>query len=294
MELSKISTIKDISKLLKVSWDTVRFIQEEYLKKEVKKIKLSDVKQIAIDELAIEKGHKYVTVVLNLETGAVLYIGNGKGSDALIDFWKKIKRAKAKIEAIAVDMSPAFTYAIKTNCPGAVIVYDHFHVIKKMNDSLSDLRRQVQNEANAQGKKTLKGTRWLLLSNIENLSGSKSTNLKTALKLNKPLSVGYYMKEELRQLWKMHNLEEASEALELWCKKARESKVIVLEKMAKLLVKHKEGILNYYKYRISTGPIEGFNNKAQTMKRQAYGYRNKEFYKLKLMTLHLKKYALTG
>ena len=108
------------------------------------------------------------------------------------------------------------------------------------------------------------------------------------------MATAYYMKEYLRMFWEQENAQAAEQHLNIWCERARKSGVAVLVTMAKTLKACRTGLLNWYKHPITTGPLEGFNNKAQTMKRQAYGYRNMKFYLLKLRTLHLKKYALTG
>jgi len=132
-------TIKDISTHLQLSWDIVKTIQKRYLKKRYTKLNLKELEQIAIDEINIGKG-RYLTVLLNLKTGAVIFVGDGKGSDALVPFWEKIKRKRSvKIKAVAVDMSPAYTKAVRENLPKATIVYDHFHVIKLFNEKLSNL-----------------------------------------------------------------------------------------------------------------------------------------------------------
>jgi transposase len=108
-----------------------------------------------------------------LITGAVVFVGDGRGADALAPFWRRLRSSKAKIEAVAIDMSPAYISAIEKNLPQATIVFDHFHVIKMFNDKLADLRRKIQSEAEDAHKRVLKGTRWLLLKNPENLNPGK-------------------------------------------------------------------------------------------------------------------------
>jgi transposase len=126
------------------------------------------------------------------------------------------------------------------------------------------------------------------------LKPDKMTRLDSALALNKSLSTAYYMKEDLRQLWSWDDKKTASWHMDSWISMAKESGISMLSKFAKTLDKHREGILAFYDYRISTGPLEGTNNKIKTMKRQAYGFRNHEFFKLKIMALHETKYALVG
>jgi transposase len=227
----------------------------------------------------------------------VVFVGDGKGAEALEPFWKRLKRSGAKVRAVAMDMSPAYIAAVLKHLPKARIVFDHFHVIKMMNDKLSEFRRDLHRETeNMLQKKVLKGTRWLLLKNPENLDEERNERerLEKALKLNRPLALAYYMKEYLRELWKRKSKTRAKRFLADWCKRAQASGIRFLIKFAGTLLAHRNGILSYYDHRISTGPLEGMNNKVKTMKRQAYGFRDKEFFKLKILGIHETKYALVG
>lgn len=296
LELSSKMTIKDIADHLQTSWDLIKNIQKTELKRKYKKIKLSKLKKIAIDEIAIAKGHKYMTIVMDLESGKIVYADKGKGSDSLTAFFKKLKASRAKIQAVSIDMSPAYIYAVIENLPKADIVFDKFHIVKLFNEKLSELRRKLFNKLESkEDKKIIKGTRWLLLKNPENLKkDSEKKRLESALKINEPLAKAYYMKEELRQIWSQPSKEEASEVIDSWMMLARETKNPLLIKFGNTLMGYKTGILNYYEHSISSGPLEGLNNKIKTMKRQAYGYRDFEFFKLKIFDIHKKKYALIG
>jgi transposase len=296
LELSRRMTILDVARHLGVSWDIIKDIQKRDLSRRYAKPKLKGLRRIAIDEIAVFKGHRYLTVVLDLESGAVVFVGDGKGGDALKPFWKRLRRCKAKVEAVAMDMSPAYHDAVTTYLPKAKIVFDHFHVIKLFNDKLSDLRRSLYHRATDEQKKVLKGSRWLLLKAPENLDPERNeeARLEEALKLNKPLATAYYLKEDLRQFWDQPGKTFAGAFLTDWTRRAEASGIRMLQEMAKTLESHREGLLAYYDYRISTGPLEGTNNKIKTMKRQAYGFRDLEFFKLKILAIHEAKYALVG
>jgi transposase len=297
LELSRCMTIQDAAHHLNVSWDIVKDIQRRDLERRFAKPKLKHLCQIAIDEISIAKGHRYLTVVLDLQSGAVVFVGDGKGGEALRPFWKRLRRSKAKVEAVAMDMSPAYREAVSKHLPGAVIVFDHFHVIKLFNGKLSDLRRQLYRRATADSDRhILKGTRWLLLKNPENLDPERNEQqrLEEALKLNQPLATAYYLKEELRQFWSQDDKEKAEAFLNDWIARAQATNIKVLKTFAKTLFSHREGMLAYYDYRISSGRLEGTNNKIKTMKRQAYGFRDHEFFKLKILAIHEAKYALVG
>jgi len=297
LDLSKHMTILDVARHLHVSWDTIKVIQKRYLKKKFSCPSLKDLRYLAIDEIAVKKGHHYLTVVLDLESGAVVFVGDGKGAEALLPFWKRLSHSPAQIEAVAIDMSPAYMSAVMSHLPKAIIVFDHFHVVKLFNDKLSDLRRDLYREAKDELQKdVLKGTRWLLLKNPQNLDEKKGEKerLDEALRLNQPLYTAYYLKEELREVWTQRGKKQAENVLNEWIRKASSSEIAILKTMAKTLSAYRSGILAYYDFPISTGPLEGTNNKIKTMKRQAYGFRDMEFFKLKIMALHETKYALVG
>ncbi len=297
LELSRRMTIKDVAEHLQVSWDTIKDIQARNLQRRFGKPKLHKLKQIAIDEIAVAKGQRYLTVVLNLLSGAVVFVGDGKGVEALKPFWKRLRRARAKVQAVATDMSSAYIRAVRDHLPQAVHVFDHFHVIKLFNEKLSALRRDLYHQASSQQERqVLKGTRWLLLKNPENLDEGRDElhRLAEALRLNEPLAVAYFLKEDLRQIWSQPDKRTARRVLRDWLARARASGIRMLVQFAATLEEHQEGVLNYYSYRISTGPLEGTNNKIKTMKRQAYGFRDHAFFKLKILGIHETKHALVG
>jgi transposase len=294
--LSRIGTIKDIAQFLNISWDTVKDIQKRYLQRHYGSPDLNGLEFIGIDEFAVRKGHVYKTIVADLVTGHVVYVGDGKGADALDKFWEKVRKKKVRIKAVATDLSAAFISSVMANAPDSTLVFDHFHVVKLMNDTLDKLRRQAYSqEADLMKRKVLKGARWLLLRNGEDIYDSCHRNrLENALEMNAPLMKGYYLKEALREIWMQVTGKQGERVLLDWVKQARDSKVPLLIKFANTLMAHKSGILAWYNYHISTGKLEGINNKIKTMKRQAYGYRDEKFFELKILSLHDKNYAFVG
>jgi transposase len=297
LELSRLMTIKDVAEHLGISWDVIKDIQKQDLGRRFGKPKLKHVRQIAIDEISVGKGHRYLTVVLDLESGAVVHVGQGKGGDALTAFWKRLRSSGAKVQAVATDMSPAFIEAVTTHLPRAALVFDRFHVMKLYHDKLSDLRRELHREAtDLLHKDVLKGTRWLLLKRPENLDPTRHepARLEEALRLNRPLALAYYLKEDLAEVWEQEDGEAARTFLLDWIHQAEASGIRMLKTFAKTLRAHAWGILAYYDHPISTGPLEGTNNKIKTMKRQAYGFRDQEFLRLKIYAIHQTKYALVG
>src|SRR5512142_1872078 len=297
LELGRRMTIRDVARHFGVSWDVIKEIQKRDLSRRFAQPKLKHLRQIAIDEIAIAKGHRYLTIVLDLESGAVVFVGDGKGAKALRPFWKRLRGSKAKIEAVAMDMSAAYRGAVSTYLPKAKIVFDRFHVMKLFNEKLSDLRRALHREAtDVMQKKVLKGTRWLLLKAAENLDEEKDEKkkLEEGLALNKSLAVAYYLKEDLRQFWEQPGKKFGTLFLDGWIKRAEASGIKRLHQLAKTLAAHRSGLLAYYDVMITSGPLEGTNNKIKTMKRQAYGFRDREFFKLKILAIHETRYELVG
>jgi transposase len=298
-------TIQAVAEHLKVGWDAIKTLFKRHLQTRFAKPKLKKLKRLAIDEISIGHGHRYLTVVLDLMSGAVVFLGEGKGADALEPFWKRLKKSHAKIEAVSTDMSPAYTQAVRENLPKALHVFDHFHIVKLFNDRLSGFRRELQREAEGPlGKTVLKGTRWLLLKNPENLNPEKGKGkyknvtererLDEALRINQPLATAYYMKEEFRLFWEQEDVAAAERFLDGWCTRAEASGLSVLVKMAASFRMHRTGLLNYHRCPISSGPLEGLNNKIKTLQRQAYGFRDREFFELRIYSIHRAKYALVG
>jgi transposase len=297
LELSRHMTIRDVAHHLGVGWDLIKEIQKADLQRRFKKVPLKKLRQLAIDEISIGKHGRYLTVVLDLKSGAVVFVGEGKGSQALEPFWKRLRASRAKIQAVAMDMSQAYIKAVSEWLPKAQIVFDHFHIIKLFNDKLSDLRRELYREATEKDHRAvLKGTRWLLLMNPENLDHKRDEpkRLQAALELNAPLATAYYLKEDLRELWQQPDWRTARKYLTAWCARAKASGIRILQQFARTLKRHAKGILNYFKFPISTGPLEGTNNKIRTLQRQAYGFRDHEFFKLKIYALHETRYELVG
>ena len=296
LELLRLMSISDVSEHLGICWDAIKDIHKRHLEKRYGKPKLGDLKWLAVDEIYVGKKH-FLTVVMDLESGAVVFVGDGKDGASLIPFWKRLKRSGAKIKAVAMDMGRAFIRAVREHLPKASIVFDHFHVIKLFNEKLAQLRRSEQKKAEEQGKEVLKGTRWLLLKRPRNLDEKRDEvrRLREALHLNQDLATAYYMKEGLGRIWRQIDKESADFLLDDWIKQAVASGVGMLERFAKTLIKHRQGILAYYDFnRLSTGPLEGMNNKIGLMQRRAYGYADMEYFKLKIMALHKASPVLVG
>lgn len=297
IELLTFMTPLDVARHLGISWDLANDIQKRRLGKRFSRPKLRHLRRIAIDEIHLGKRHRFITLVLDLDSGAVVFAGNGKGADALKPFWKRLKSSRAKVQAVATDMSPAYISAVMDNLPQAALVFDRFHIMKLFNEKLTQLRRELFREAEGPlGKNVLKGIRWLLLKNPENLDETRDEQrrLEEALKLNRPLATAYYLKDELRQFWEQADWGAAFDFLEGWCRRAQASGIRLLQKFAQTLLGHRSGLLAWYHHPISTGPLEGVNNKIKLLQRRAYGYRDLELFRLRIYALHTTRFELVG
>ena len=292
IELREEMSINAIAKYLNLHWGTVKDIEKRFLKKKYKKIKLKDVRYIGIDEVYV--GHnKYLTIVRDMESGAVLHIGEGKGGEALDKFAKRLRHSKCKIVAAAVDFAPSYSAWIKENLPSVDIVYDHFHLIKLMNKKINALRRSTMNDLDDHLKEKLKGKRWLFLRNQKNLDEEETDQLNELKEIFDDLGTACYMRDALRQIYSIAEFDyEAKLALKYWCELADETNIGCLHTMAKTIRKNMDGIAGYWKYNhLTNAKMEGFNNKIGWLNRQAYGYRDFEYFKLKIFDLPTCKFA---
>lgn len=291
--LCQYMTIKAVADHLGMSWNTVKEINKEYLRRKYGKPGLDGLKYIGIDEFAVKKGHVYMTIVADLESGQVVYVGDGKGKDALDGFWKRLSRSKCNIKAVSTDLSGAFISAVREHLPDVTLVFDHFHVVKLANDALDKVRIDTYKELDSKEKSSaIKGLRWILLGNGERLkSESAAERLDQALKVNANLATSYYLKEELRRVWNQNGKEQAEVILFNWIKEARGSGIRHMTRLADTIEQHMDGLLAYYDYKISSGKVEGINNKIKTIKRQAFGFRDSDYFKLRILSMHDDIYA---
>jgi transposase len=295
IDLSRMMTILDVAELTGLCWDTVKDLVKARLAKDYAHIRLKDLRRLAIDEIYLGRKKKYLTLVIDQETGRIIWVGRGKGGEALHGFWRRLKASGAKIQAVAMDMSQAYASAVARHLPDALIVFDRFHVMKLMNEKLDDLRRELVREAESEDAKiAIKGTRWLLLYRRENLPKNKARELQRALELNRPLATAYLLKEELALAWEQGSWDAMADFCCAWCQKALASGIEQLVSMAQSLGDHAEGLLSYSVTLMTNGRMEGINRKIKTMLRQFYGLRDDDFLRLKLYALHESKHKLVG
>jgi transposase len=279
-------SVLSVARFLQVSWGMISSILTDWLEKHFSRRGLRNLRRIAIDETSVGKGHRYVTIVMDLDTGDPVFVGDGKAERALDPFWKELGPRRArKIRCVAMDMGGAYQAAVRKNLPWASIVFDRFHVVKLANERIDRLRRRLFAMKDFEGRELLKGSRFLLLKNPENLDASRGEpgRLRRLLDLNSPLTTMYILKEDLRRFWEMDSREKAEEAAREFIGCARASGVPEIVSLGSVIERHMEGILNHYGDPVSSGPLEGLNNKVKALVRRAYGYRNMHVFKLLVM-----------
>ena len=294
LDMLRFSTIRSVAEYLGVGWDMVKNIHKERLQFLYRKIPLNEVSTIGIDEFSFKEGHHYMTVVTDLETGRVLHAVEGKGKEDIRPFLQTLARKAKKLQAVAMDMSSAYFAAVIETLPGVDIVFDRFHIMALMNQAIDELRRDHQRQLDFLGQQTLKGSRFLLLQNYDSLAPDRKARLDALLQVNSPLFVIHSMKEQLRLFWEKGGYKEAEQFLAVWCRDAMNSGIRALKRVGKTLGAYRTGLLNYFKHPITSGAVEGLINKIKTLKRQAYGFRDPEYFKLRLYHLHTQRYSLAG
>ncbi len=280
-------SIRDVARFSGLHWESVKNIEKSYLKKKYKSVRLGDVSYLGIDEVYLGIRMGTITVVRDLDSGAVLFIGEGKGGEALKPFGRRLRGKAKQIKAVAMDMANAYSAWVREVLPQAEILYDHFHVIKLMNERMDELRRTPMNKLEEEQKKELKNKRFVLLRNQEDLSCEAAQELKKLRFEFKDLGTASLMKEYLRNIYKMADCcQTARTAFTLWCEKAEVSGVRCLKQMAKTIKKRIEGLLAFWKHnRLTNASQEGFNNKIGWLTRQAYGYKDRAYLFLKIYDL---------
>ena len=292
--LAQVLPIKQVAEWFGLSWDTVQAIDRAALEAQLGPIDLTGVRQIVIDEFAIQKGHRYATVVAQPQTRRVLWIGRGRAREDVRPFFELLGATGcAGLEVAVMDMNGAYEQETRAHCPQAMIVYDLFHVVAKFGREVIDrVRVDATNRvARAAGpndprtrarRRVVKGTRWLLLRNRSTLTSEERLRLRDVLAANRPLWVVYVLKDALKALWQYKYVGAARRAWHDWYGWAVRSRIPPLITFAKQLKTRLAGILAHCCYPLHTGVLEGINNRIKVIKRMAYGFRDDTYFFLKI------------
>jgi len=286
-QLCHFMTIVDVANSIKLSWDEVKYIDRKYLNNKYKNPHWKNLRILGVDEIALAKGHKYLTIVVNLANGQVVYVGKERKQKSLEHFFKRLGAHRCRrIKAIAMDLWKPYIAAVKSNLPKAKIVFDKFHLLAALSKAIDKVRRKEYIKASQEERTVIKGSKYILLKHKQSLSDKQQIQLAELLSLNFNLNITYILKDDLYQLWKCTDKKSAEEHLINWIKRAQATSISSLKTFAKTLIRNMQGILNYFEYPISTAKVEGINNKIKVLKRKAYGFRDIVYFTLKIYDLH--------
>lgn len=281
LALCNYMNIKEVAKHLGLDWKTVKDTHKDYLKKRFAKEDIGTPRLLAVDEISLKKGHHYLTVIINWENGRVLWIGEGRKYETLKEFFDSLTEDQRRhIEAIAMDMWDPYIKAVKECCPNASIVFDQFHVVRAFGRVIDKVRNTEYRKANKEDREVIKGSKYLLLKNKENLYEEERPKLHALLNLNTAITTAYILKDYLKRLWHYKYPKCAENFLNYWCSLAMESGMRTIRAFAKMLKRHAYGIINHCKFPIHTSRMEGINNKIKVIKRKAYGFHDVEYFSL--------------
>ena len=272
-----------IPEFINISGGTARRWDKEVLMKTLPSPTLDDLRALLIDEKSIGKGHNYLTVVLNEDTGETLFLGEGKKKETLDQFLSSLtEEQKASIQCVGIDRGGSYQASVKQHLPNVAIVYDKFHIIANYNTVIDQIRRREWRLADEANKKFIKGQRFNLFRNPENLTPKRESALKELLAMNEDLSQAYILKDMLKQLWTYTYEACASKFLDNWILLAKETGIAELKKFAKGLDRAREGLLSYCRHRITSAKIEAFNGTIKRIVYKACGYNDLDYLYLKI------------
>ena len=277
MERLHHSTVKDLDKL--------------YMQSQVERAGLPAPRAIGVDEISIRKGHNYRVIVSDLIRGRPIWVGGEGRTEADMDlFFRELGDKKsARIELAAMDMWKAFRNSVTNNAPNARIVFDKFHIIRHLSKALDEVRRAEYKRLSGKDRTYIKGQRYTLLSRRENLSLDGRRALKKLLSANRRLNTAYLLKESFGQLWDYLTERGARAFFDRWKDSLKWQRLKPYQKFAQMIENHWDGIASYCHpdNKVSLGLVEGLNNKIRVIQRKAYGYRDEEYLKLKIIAAFL-------
>ncbi len=284
--LTELLPIAHVAKLTGLHWHTIKEIDKARLQRKFGAFEGRGVRRLVMDEFALHKGHRYATVVMDAQTMRVLWVGEGNSRQAIRPFFNLLgEEGCRRIEAVAMDMNTAFDLEVRKHCPQAEVVYDLFHVVARFGREVVDRVRVDQaNELKKQpaARQVIKRSRWLLLRNRDNLSAEQSVKLDELLAANAPLALVYLLKTALKEIWFAPSVRDGFRQWRTWYRMAIESDLPAVILFARRLRKYLRGILASAIYPMNSSILEGVNNRIKVIKRMAYGFRDANYFFLKI------------
>ena len=276
-------SVKDAAETAEIDWKTAKNIDMKYLGQLVVDLKKVTPTRIGVDEVSYRKGHKYLTVVRDLDMGRVIWVEKGRKKETLNLFFSELGEQKSELITVAViDMWDAYIASIKENT-NAKIIFDKFHIIKKVNEALDSIRRKEFANADPEERKDFKHKRFLILSRGERLSEEDTEKLDDLMAKNERLYQAYLLKEQVASIFDEQDEAIGLERLEKWFENVKDAGFKQFDSVVKTLRKYYYGVKNYFKYHLTNAASEGFNNKIGAIKRRAYGFRDLDYLMLKIL-----------
>jgi transposase len=277
------ASARQVARRTGLAESTVRAMDLRYLERWEAKRRRPPLRQMGVDEIYRGKKGKFLTVVCNLETGEPLWFGRERKKETLDDFFRSqlVSRQRRRIDAVCVDMWEPFRLSIEQWAPQCKIVYDKFHIMQHANDAIDELRRA---EFFRQGKKKrglIKGKKWLLMSRWANLTGIQRGELNRLFQMNRRVFKAYMLKESLERLWNYRYRGAMLNYLNQWMDQLKWQRLAPFEKLAKMLLKHVDGIANYCETKVRFGVVEAVNGNIRMLINRGRGYQNLRYLLLK-------------
>jgi transposase len=282
--LTRDSTVKAVAARMALDWETVKDAEIRHIRGLLRKRDLSRIRRIGIDEVSYQSGHRYLTLVTDLDGRRVIYVTHHNDSRAIGRFLKWFGPARSALIRVAVtDIHDPYLKGLRSGLPRASFVFDHFHVSKIVHEALDEIRRRLQRELSPDDRRVIKGQRYVLLRARENLTVRQHVSLHEILRANTDLTSGYVLKEAFREVFTAENLRTGRKRLKEWERQVQESKVPELLAVLEMIERRRAGIEAFFRYGASNGMAEGFNNVVGTIKKQAYGFHDRDYLRLKLL-----------
>lgn len=284
--LCTVTSVRHSARWHGLDWKTAKAIDFRELDRTLGPPDLDGIRLLAMDEFAINKGHRYATVVVDAERKRVLWVGRGRSRAEIRPFFTMLGPQRcAQVRAVAMDMNTAYDLEVRAHCPNAEVVYDLFHVVAKYGREVIDrVRVDEANRLRADkpARRVVKTSRWLLLRNRENVPAERTVQLDELLAANRALMTVYVLKDDLKELWRYRSKPWALKAWRSWKRRALRSGLAPLRHFVRCLEPYLPGILAHCHWPLGTNLVEGINNKIKVIKRMAYGFRDDAYFFLKI------------
>ncbi len=287
----RVTTIKDVAQETHLDWKTVKELEKQYMRQQLRRAGTPAPRVIGVDEISMRKGHIYRIVVSDLIRRRPIWFGGEdrkEASMALFYDWLGEKKTRG-IRLAVMDMWKPFYNVTAARAPQAAILYDKFHILRHLGDALDEVRKSEYRRLSGQDRSYIKGQKYTLLSHRENLTLKGRQALKKVLTANQRLNTAYLLRESFGQLWDYEREGWARRFFENWRASLKWQRLKPYEKFAEMIDRHWDGIAAYCKpeNKVALGFVEGLNNKIRVIQRRAYGLHDEEYLRLKVLTCML-------